>query len=73
MYSLAIFSSILLLIISVPIFLVFGIGSSAAAIVTWIALVNFDPSIFWCDDKAHSCSCPSIHFCWHGHACKASG
>ena len=32
MYALAIFSSLLLLLMSVPIFLVFGIGSSAAAI-----------------------------------------
>ena len=44
MYSLAIFSSILLLIISVPIFLVFGIGSSAAAIVglglPWSTLIQ---------------------------------
>ena len=32
MYALAIVSSLLLLLMSVPIFLVFGIGSSAAAI-----------------------------------------
>lgn len=44
MYSLAIFSSILLLLISVPIFLVFGIGSSAAAILglglPWSTLIQ---------------------------------
>ena len=44
MYSLAIFSSVLLLIISVPIFLVFGIGSSAAAIfglgLPWSTLIQ---------------------------------
>ena len=44
MYSLAIFLSILLLLISVPIFLVFGIGSSAAAILglglPWSTLIQ---------------------------------
>lgn len=44
MYSLAIFSSILLLLMSVPIFLVFGIGSSAAAILglglPWSTLIQ---------------------------------
>ena len=44
MYSLAIFSSLILLILSVPIFLVFGIGSSAAAIfglgLPWSTLIQ---------------------------------
>ncbi|MEC8108810.1 MAG: TRAP transporter large permease [Pseudomonadota bacterium] len=44
MYSLAILSSILLLLMSVPIFLVFGIGSSAAAILgldlPWSTLIQ---------------------------------
>ncbi|NDH41988.1 MAG: TRAP transporter large permease subunit, partial [Gammaproteobacteria bacterium] len=44
MYALAIFSSILLLLMSVPIFLVFGIGSSAAAILglglPWSTLIQ---------------------------------
>ena len=44
MYSLAIFSSIVLLLMSVPIFLVFGIGSSAAAILglglPWSTLIQ---------------------------------
>ena len=44
MYALAIFSSLLLLLMSVPIFLVFGIGSSAAAILglglPWSTLIQ---------------------------------
>ena len=44
MYGLAIFSSIVLLLMSVPIFLVFGIGSSAAAILglglPWSTLIQ---------------------------------
>ena len=44
MYSLAILSSLFLLLLSVPIFLVFGIGSSAAAIIglglPWSTLIQ---------------------------------
>ena len=44
MYALAIFSSLLLLLMSVPIFLVFGIGSSTAAILglglPWSTLIQ---------------------------------
>ena len=44
MYTLAIISSLFLLLISVPIFLVFGIGSSAAAILglglPWSTLIQ---------------------------------
>ena len=44
MYTFAILSSILLLLLSVPIFLVFGIGSSAAVIVglglPWSTLIQ---------------------------------
>ena len=63
MFALASILSLVALIISVPIFLVFGLGSSIAAIGGLkSSLVCFNSSIFWGSNKTCPYSCTIIYF-----------
>jgi hypothetical protein len=68
MYLLAFVVSFFLLCFSVPIFLVFGIGSSMAATFrSQSSLVCPDPSIFRGPDKARLDRRASFYICRYGH------